>query len=148
MPSSTPSRPAGDARSDPRGKGRSDGYRVILLVAQDARRHWLRVLVAGIDPRCRIEIASNAIDASLHLTREHAQLLVLDMALEPGQSLAMIHLLARMAPSTSIVAFDESAACLPIHPYDVWSWRHADSVLRRAIGASRPRSRASSFSDS
>ena len=138
MPSSTPSCPAGDGPSDPRRGGRLDSHRVILLVAQDARRQWLRALVAGIDPQCRIEIASNAIDASLHLTWAHARLLVLDMALEPGESLAMIHLLARMAPSTSIVAFDESARRLPIHPYDVWSWHHADTVLRRAIGGCNP----------
>jgi hypothetical protein len=117
----------------PASKQSDHSLRVILLVAQEARRRRLRALVRRIDLACRVENASSPVDASSHLAREHADLLVLDLAVAQGQPLALIHHLARFAPSTLIVAFDESATRLPIRPYDVWSWDDADKALRQAI---------------
>lgn len=133
MPASNPSPHASDERQAAAGPSRSDPPRLILLVTHDARRQWLRALARRIGPQYRVENASNPIDAALRLTREHAHLLVLDLAFENEQSLALIHHLARIAPSTSIVVFDESATRLPVCPYDAWPWHDAEAVLHRAI---------------
>lgn len=118
--------------------------RVILLVSRDARRRRLSALLGRIDPRCRVETAASPVEASAHLTRAHAHLLVLDLALAQGQPIALIHHLARFAPLTTIVALDEAPAALPIRPYDVWAWDAAEQALREAIGAQRRNAPASS----
>ena len=137
MPRSTESRDA-PAEHESAGAG-ADGQRlhVVLLVAHEARRQWLQALVARIEPLCRIGFASNLVEATLLLTQERAPLLVLDQAFEPEQTLALLHHVARVAPSTQVVAFDESAALLPISPYDVWGWHDAEAVLRPLLKALR-----------
>lgn len=107
--------------------------RLVVLVSQDARRDWLCTLVGDISPACRIEVASSLIDASLRLSRNQAETLLLDFAFERGPSLALIRHLARLPRLTSILAFDESAHRLPIAPYDVRPWQDAPAVLRQAL---------------
>ncbi|NRF71084.1 hypothetical protein HLB44_29190 [Aquincola sp. S2] len=110
---------------------------VILLVAHVAQRQRLRGLLGSIAPRCRVASAASAGEASAHLARERAELLVLELAVAQGRPLALIHHLARVAPATVVVAFDEAATCLPIRPYDVHCWTDAQAALRRAIDALR-----------
>jgi DNA-binding NarL/FixJ family response regulator len=108
---------------------------VILLVALDTRRAALHAILERIEPRCRVESASSPLDASHRLMRDRTHLLVLDLAFGQAPSLALIHHVARSAPSTLVVAFDEVATRLPIQPYDVWSWHGAETVMRRTLGA-------------
>jgi hypothetical protein len=134
VPETPPAHPVGDDSQAPGFAGEADPRRVILLVARDARRAALCAILDRIEPRCRIETASNPLDASLRLMRDRTHLLVLDLAFGQAPSLALIHHVARSAPSTLVVVFDEEATRLPIQPYDVWSWHGAETVMRRALG--------------
>lgn len=120
-----------------RTPGREAGGCAVLLAVHESRRSSLRGLLATINPGGRLAVVASGVEATLQLARSPVDLLVLDLQLETGQPLALIHLLARFAPAARILAFGDTVTGLPIQPYSVHGWAAAHSVLSSAIAASR-----------
>lgn len=135
MPSSRPAAPHSppDAAATP---GRAPAVCTVLLAVHASRRDSLCRLLVAIAPACRFTVATSMIDATVQLARSPLDLLVLDLQLEPGQPLALVHLLARFAPAARVLAFADSVSSLPIQPYSVHGWPAAPDVLSSAIAAS------------
>lgn len=102
-----------------------------------SRRPGLSSLLAAAAPGCRLALADSLVDATLQLAGGTVGLLVLDLQLEPGQPLALIHLLARLAPACRIVVFSDTGSRLPIQPYRVHGWPAAPGVLNAALAGCR-----------
>jgi hypothetical protein len=88
-------------------------------------------------PDCRIEMASSVGNASLRLVLGTVRLLVLDLQFEPGQPPALVHVLARCAPATTVLAFDELAAAVPGPAQSVWAWDQMLTVFEQALDVRR-----------
>lgn len=107
----------------------------VLLAVHESRRTPLCELLASVAPDGRCLVATSLVDATLQLVRGPVDLLVLDLQLEPGQPLALIHLLARFAPASRILAFGETDSALPVLPYRMHGWPAAPGALSAAIAA-------------
>lgn len=121
----------------PRPEGLPDTLIVLVVVAHEQRRQWLRTLLAAIDPHCHVEAPTSAVKAISQLARGPAQLVIVDLAADGGQPYGLIHLLARTAPDAVIAAFAEVPAQHPSPPRQVRPWQDAPAVLRHAIQAIR-----------
>lgn len=116
------------AHIDPRGLGAPTALRVLLVVAQATLRDELRAAVVRIAPGARIEATDSVLDAMLCLARQSVDLALVDLAVEAALVPALLRHLARVAPGTVVLVFDDFARGLPGYQ-KVWPWRDVDTAL-------------------
>lgn len=107
----------------------------VLLLVCEPRQACVRDAVLSTRAACAIRIASNVAAGTLALSAGPVDLLILDRQFEPEQPLALIHLVARLAPKTVVLAFDEQPARLPIRPYTVSAWADLTTTLTQSLAA-------------
>lgn len=110
--------------------------RVLVVVATPRRLAEVRAVLGLVMPEGHVEIVDTVVEALLRLTRKPAQLLVLDLAVDDAFAPAVVRHLARVAPVTEVLVFDDRARTVPGH-HRVQAWDELDSVLTRWHAASR-----------
>jgi DNA-binding NtrC family response regulator len=109
----------------------------VLVVAGSLRRlAEVRAALGLAMPDVRVESVDTVVEALLRLTRKPAQLLVLDLAVDDAFAPAVVRHLARVAPVTEVLVFDDRARTVPGHQR-VQAWDELDSVLTRWHASSR-----------
>lgn len=112
--------------------------RVVLLLVRHTRLPGLLSLLQRVAPHATVLVANNHTEATTQLALGGIDLLALDLQLACDQPLALIHLLARFAPSTALMAFAETGMQPSIQPYGLRSWDEAEAALLRATHAGGP----------
>ncbi len=107
--------------------------RVILLIAQEARREQMRELVGRLAPTSRIEVARDVLDAMRRMVHAAADLLILDYAIDGAAGPALMRNLARATPSLLVLAFDDDVPQLANPIPDLWPWSDAEVAVQRAL---------------
>lgn len=104
---------------------------VLLAVALPVRRERLCAAIDRIAPQARVETAESVLDAMLRSAGKPADLLVLDLAIDLGLAPVLLRHLARIAPATTVLVFDDLAHPLSGHPGEVRPWSEVDAALQR-----------------
>lgn len=106
--------------------------RLLLVVAQPARRVMLRAEVRRVLPSAQLTDIDNVLDAILSSARRPADLLLLDHAIDGAAAPALITNLGRVAPRTEVMVFDELADVSIDRPRGgaVRPWDEVDAALR------------------
>lgn len=104
--------------------------RVLLAIADPVRREQLRSVLDRVAPHCRVDFTERAIDAVLRATRSPADLLVLDLDIGDVAGPALVRHMARVAPATVVLAFDENPERHPAGGPRLWGWGDAETALR------------------
>ncbi|MEX8494908.1 hypothetical protein [Sphaerotilus sp.] len=104
--------------------------RVLVVVGSQRRLAEVRAALGRVMPGGRVDIADSVVEALLRLTRKPAQLLVLDLVVDGAFAPAVVRHLARVAPVTEVLVFDDHARTVPGHQR-VQAWEELDSVLTR-----------------
>jgi hypothetical protein len=121
---------AGDAALPSRSAGR-----VIVALVRSERHALLRSALSRCAPGWRLHLSSSAFDATFRLVNTCADLLVVDLHGWPDEPLALIHALARCAPTARVLALTDDAAGGSIQPYVAQPWHDADRALLGAVRA-------------
>lgn len=103
--------------------------RVLTVFATAYRLHRLQQVLRGLPVPPQVESVDTVVDALLRLTRRPAALLVLDMAVDDAFAPVVVRHLARVAPGTQVLVFDQQARSVPDHP-PVHAWDALPTVLQ------------------
>lgn len=131
MPVDDPSPPGSAWTSTPAERHE----RVAIVLARRERRASLRSSLSDCAVGWRICMVSSAHEAAFRLVSSPVRLLVLDLRVCPDQPLALIHLLARCAPTAHLLAFADGGAADSIAPYVARAWSTQDRALVDAVRA-------------
>ena len=105
-------------------------WRVLVLTGTDHRFEQVRAAVARLQGELQVERADTVVDALLRSTRRPAELLLLDIAVDDAFAPIVVRHLARVAPLTTVLLFDDLARTVPGHPA-VQDWKALDACLQR-----------------
>ncbi len=104
----------------------------MLVVADPQRRESLAALTSKVLPGASIESLDNVLDAILMAARRPPDLLLLDHSIDGAAAPALVTNLARVAPRTKVLVFDELADDEPqvsARSNAVRPWDHAAAAL-------------------
>lgn len=104
--------------------------RVLVVVGSPCRLAEVHAVLGLVMPDGLVEVADTVVEALLRLTRKPAQLLLLDLAVDDAFAPVVVRHLARVAPVTEVLVFDDRARTVPGHQR-VHAWEELDSVLTR-----------------
>lgn len=104
--------------------------RVLVLTGTDHRFERVRTAVARLQGEHQVERADAVVDALLRSARRPAELLLLDFAVDDALAPVVVRHLARVAPLTTVMLFDDLARTVPGHPA-VLDWKALEACLQR-----------------
>lgn len=94
----------------------------MLLLTGSDRRHALTLsAVDRLQAHVHLERAETVVDALLRSARRPPALLLLDIAVDDAFAPVVVRHLARVAPQTEVMLFDERTRSVPGHP-TVLAW--------------------------
>lgn len=103
--------------------------RVLVLAGTARRAEQMRATVARLSAELQVERADTVVDALLRSARRPAELLLLDIAVDDAFAPIVVRHLARVAPLTTVMLFDDLARTVPGHPA-VQDWKALDACLQ------------------
>lgn len=104
--------------------------RVLVVAGTDHRCAQVQAAVARLQGDLQVERADAVVDALLRSARRPAELLLLDFAVDAALAPIVVRHLARVAPLTTVMLFDDLARTVPGHPA-VLDWKALEVCLQR-----------------
>lgn len=112
-------------------------WRVLVVVGTARRLSQVRTQVAALRADALVETADTVVDALLRSMRKPAELMVLDLAVDDAFAPVVVRHLARVAPITTVLIFDDHARAVPAHPA-VRAWDELEATLQQWWQDRRP----------
>jgi len=102
----------------------------LLLVVADDRRDAVRRQVEAVSPEAQVDTLGDIVEAVLLCARRPPDLVLLDHAVDGASAPAVVSNLARVAPDSGVLAFDEPGGPGDTRPGHVRGWDELAAALR------------------
>lgn len=108
----------------------------VLVIAAAIRHARIRALLMPLAD-VRLRLHDSPIDALLAAIRRPFHLVLIDQALADAAAPALAQHLARVAPDTGVLRFDDAAVATPDAPVGSHRWDEAPAIVEAWVAARR-----------